>query len=68
MITIFSQIDKELRSWIAIWRFLRGLDHHGLKFYLSDAKANARHEPPASQPGDREIETKKPAWPCTRSR
>ena len=49
MISILSQIDKELRSWIAIWRFLRGLDHYGLKFCFSDAEANARHETPASQ-------------------
>ncbi len=62
MISIFSQIDKELRSWIAIWRFLRGLDHYGLNFYLPDAKANARHKAPAPQPGYLEIETEKPTF------
>ncbi len=29
MINIFSRINKELASWIAIWRFLQGLDRYG---------------------------------------
>ncbi|MGH8657489.1 MAG: hypothetical protein ACREV4_03125 [Gammaproteobacteria bacterium] len=46
MITIFSRINKELASWIAIWRFLRGLDCYGWNFYRdidgpADASKNA---------------------------
>ncbi|MGH8606815.1 MAG: hypothetical protein ACREX9_05195 [Gammaproteobacteria bacterium] len=33
MIDIFSAIQKELASWIAIGRFLRGLDRYGPNFY-----------------------------------
>lgn len=33
MIDIFYRVNKELASWIAIWRFLRGLDRHGRNFY-----------------------------------
>lgn len=28
MINIFSRINKQLASWIAIWQFLRGLDRN----------------------------------------
>ncbi|MGH8643908.1 MAG: L-dopachrome tautomerase-related protein [Gammaproteobacteria bacterium] len=40
MTTIFSRITKELASWIAICRFLRGLDRYGPNFTLGgEAKA-----------------------------
>lgn len=32
MIKLFYRVNKELASWIAIWRFLRGLDRDGLGF------------------------------------
>ncbi len=33
MINIFSRINKELMSWVAIYRFLRGLDRYGPNLY-----------------------------------
>ncbi|MGH8605155.1 MAG: hypothetical protein ACREXR_20915 [Gammaproteobacteria bacterium] len=33
MINIFSRLNKELASWVAICRFLRGLDRYGANFY-----------------------------------
>ncbi len=42
MINIFYRANKELASWIAIWRFLRGLDRDGLGFYQdSDGRADS---------------------------
>lgn len=40
MINIFSRINKELASWIAMFQFLRGLDRYGPNLELGDdAKA-----------------------------
>ena len=38
MTNIFSQIKKELASWLAIWRFLLALDRNGLNFYHDEIR------------------------------
>lgn len=42
MIKLFYRVNKELASWIAIWRFLGGLDRDGLGFYQDiDGRADS---------------------------
>ena len=45
MISIFSRINKELASWIAMFQFLCGLDRYGPNFKLGD-EAKAIFDPP----------------------
>ncbi len=55
MIKISYRVDKELASWIAVWRFLRGLNRDGLGFYQnSDGRTDASEN---AQITKREFET-----------
>ncbi len=61
MINVFYRVNKELASWIAIWRFLRGLDCDGLGFYQDiDGRADSRKN---AQITKREFKTTRPRPP-----
>ncbi len=40
MINIFYRMNKELASWMSIWRFLRGLDRDALSNGPADSGKN----------------------------
>ncbi|MGH8601801.1 MAG: hypothetical protein ACREXR_03180 [Gammaproteobacteria bacterium] len=46
MINIFSRINKELASWIAMYQFLSGLDRYGPNFTLGDEARAITYLPP----------------------
>jgi len=47
MTNIFSRINKELASWVAICRFLRGLDRYWPNLYkgINTPHQGANHNP-----------------------
>ncbi len=46
MINIFSRINKELASWIAMFQFLWGLDRYRPNFKLGDDAKSIFDPPP----------------------